>query len=144
MIWNMKTLTESLCGSFMTIHTQLWSDKSGHNDDSISRLHYYQYPGYVRKHQEDIIPSLFAPHRLTGWNTVANYMELARGSHWTSCVQGCTHFNTSKQIQGIIHQAQCFILACNGQGNCKSLANTGKCPQNKSHCRQPMSLSMKT
>ena len=56
-------------------------------------------------------------------------LELAKVSHWKSCVQGSTHFNTSKQVLSIIHQAQCFILACYGRGNCKSLANTGKYPK---------------
>ena len=71
-------------------------------------------------------------------------LELAAVSHWKSCVHGSTHFDTSKQVLSKIHQAQCIILACNDQVNCKSLANTGKCPKARVAASTQTRLSMKT
>ena len=114
------------------MQTQCWSDRSCHNDVSNSWLLCYWYPCNVWKHQEDntCIPNLLAPHKLTGCNTSATYFGSGKGMITLKpCVQGSTHFDTNKQVLSIIHQAQCFLLACYGQVNCKSLSNTGKCPK---------------
>ena len=61
-------------------------------------------------------------------------LELVKVSHWKSCVQGSIPFDTSRQVLSIIHQTSTVLHFSPWQ--------TLTSAPSKSHCLQPMSLTI--
>ena len=68
-------------------------------------------------------------------------LELAKVSHWKSCVQGSTHFDTSSKHNSpstMLHFSLLWL------GELQVIGKHWQVPKSKSHCLKPTSLSLKT
>ena len=127
-----------------TFHTQYWADKSGYDDVSNSQLHCIDiHAMYESTRRILCIPSLLAPHRLTGCNTAATYFGIGKGMKLKLICAGLytLHKQTSSKhkLPSTVLQ---FSLLCPDE--VQAIGKHWQLLQSKSHCLQTTSLSMKT